>query len=59
MADDKTDAVAGASTKRAPGERGTAGAADKAPPQRLEPSRRALSRTELERLRSRLQKKFH
>jgi hypothetical protein len=57
--DDKTDAEAGASTRRAQRDRSAASAVGEAPAQRPEPGGRVLTRTELETLRSRLQKKFH
>jgi hypothetical protein len=57
--DDKTDAEADASTTRTRADRNAAGAADEAPVQRPIPAPRTLTRTELEALRGRLQKKFH
>jgi hypothetical protein len=55
--DDKTEA--GAPARRTQRDRGAAGAADEPPAQRPVPAPRTLNRTELEALRSRLQKKFH
>jgi hypothetical protein len=57
--DDKTEAGTAAPARRTQRDRGTAGAADELPPQRPLPAPRTLNRTELEALRSRLQKKFH
>ena len=58
--DDKTEAEAQPPARRTQRDRGTAGAADELPaPQRPLPAPRTLTRTELEALRSRLQKKFH
>jgi len=57
--DDKTEAEAQPPARRTQRDRGTVGAADEAPVQRPIPAPRTLSRTELEALRSRLQKKFH
>jgi hypothetical protein len=57
--DDKSEAEAKPPVRRSQRDRGAAGAADEAPVQRPMPAPRTLSRTELETLRSRLQKKFH
>lgn len=57
--DDNADAEAGVSTRRTQRDRGAAGAADEPLAQRPIPAPRTLTRTELEALRWRLQKKFH
>ena len=57
--DDKTEAGTAAPAPRTRGDQATASGADEAPVQRPIPAPRTLTRTELEALRSRLQKKFH
>jgi hypothetical protein len=57
--DDKTEAGTGAPARRTQRDQATANAADEAPVQRPIPAPRTLTRTELEALRSRLQRKFH
>jgi hypothetical protein len=57
--DDKTEVGVDAPAPRDQRDRGVAGAADEPPAQRPMPAPRTLTRTELEALRSRLQKKFH
>jgi hypothetical protein len=57
--DDKTEAEAQPPARRTQRDRGTAGATDEAPVQRPIPAPRTLTRTALEALRARLQRKFH
>ena len=57
--DDKTEAGPAAPARRTQRDQATASAADEAPVQRPIPAPRTLTRTELEALRSRLQRKFH
>jgi hypothetical protein len=57
--DDKTEVVADAPARRTERDRGAADAADEPPAQRPVPAPRTLTRTELEALRLRLQRKFH
>jgi hypothetical protein len=56
--DDKTEVDAGAPVRRTRRDQATA-SADEAPVQRPIPAPHTLTRTELEALRSRLQRKFH
>jgi hypothetical protein len=57
--DDKTEVVPDAPARRTQRDRGAPGAGNEPPAQRPVPAPRTLNRTELEALRSRLQRKFH
>jgi hypothetical protein len=57
--DDETEAGANAPARRTQRGQATVSAAEEAPPQRPLPAPRTLTRTELDALRSRLQRKFH
>jgi hypothetical protein len=57
--DDKTEAGPAAPARRTQRDQATASPSDETPTRRPLPAPRTLTRTELERLRSRLQRKFH